>query len=56
METQQLECEQMMMKTPSEDFIRAVAEFLETDATDILAEMGYVHPTVLEAELQPVAS
>ena len=56
METQQIECEPIAMKTPSEDFIRAVADFLETDATDILAEMGYVHPTVFEAELQPVAS
>ena len=38
METQTLECEPMM-KAPSEDFIRAVADFLETDATDILAEI-----------------
>lgn len=56
METQQIECEAIVMKTPSEDFIRAVAEFLETDATDILAEMGYVPPQGLEAELQPVAA
>ena len=55
METQQIECEPFVMKTPSEDFIRAVAEFLETDATDILAEMGYVPPATLETELQPVA-
>ena len=26
---------------PSPDFIRAVAELLETDATDLLSEMGY---------------
>jgi hypothetical protein len=28
---------------PSEGFIRAVAELLETDAEDILTEMGYVY-------------
>lgn len=30
-------------ETPSLDFIRAVAELLETDADDILAELGYEH-------------
>ncbi len=29
---------------PSADFIKAVAELLETDAEDILAELGYVRP------------
>ena len=28
---------------PSLDFIRAVAELLETDPDDILAELGYTH-------------
>lgn len=28
---------------PSVDFIRAVAELLETDPEDILAELGYSH-------------
>jgi hypothetical protein len=28
---------------PSLDFIRAVAELLETDPDDILAELGYEH-------------
>ncbi len=30
-------------ETPSLDFIRAVADLLETDADDILAELGYAH-------------
>ncbi len=29
---------------PSAEFIIAVAEFLETDAEDMLAELGYVLP------------
>jgi hypothetical protein len=29
---------------PSLDFIRAVADLLETDPDDILAELGYVGP------------
>ena len=28
---------------PSVDFIRAVAELLETDPKDMLAELGYTH-------------
>jgi|GEM_PF-2756534 hypothetical protein len=28
-------------EAPSQDFIRAVAELLETDADDLLTEMGY---------------
>ena len=31
-----------MAMGPSLDFIRAVAELLETDPEDILAELGYV--------------
>lgn len=31
-----------MAEGPSLDFIRAVAELLETDPEDILAELGYV--------------
>ena len=27
---------------PSAEFIRAVAELLQTDATDLLSEMGYM--------------
>ena len=27
---------------PSEHFVRAVAQLLETDANDLLAELGYV--------------
>ncbi len=34
---------------PSLDFIRAVAELLETDPDDILAEMGYAHTEAVEA-------
>lgn len=33
---------------PSVDFIRAIADLLETDAEDILAEMGYVHDEAME--------
>lgn len=32
------------MEGPSLDFIRAVARLLETDADDILSELGYSHP------------
>ena len=38
----------LMTERPSVDFIRAVAELLETDADDILTEMGYVHPELVE--------
>jgi hypothetical protein len=38
---------------PSEDFIRAVADLLETDARDILVEMGYVYPEAVMAEAEP---
>lgn len=39
---------------PSEDFIRAVADLLETDAEDILAEMGYVEPEPAGLDAVPV--
>lgn len=29
------------METPSADFVRAVSDFLDTDPTDLLAELGY---------------
>jgi len=33
---------------PSLDFIRAVAELLETNPDDILAELGYTHSEIEE--------
>ncbi len=44
METNQMEWRsaETMAEGPSLDFIRAVAELLETDPEDILAELGYV--------------
>ena len=44
METNQMEWRSAETTTegPSLDFIRAVAELLETDPEDILAELGYV--------------
>lgn len=42
MEVQQVEENSLAEKRPSADFVHAVAELLETDAADILAEMGYV--------------
>ena len=35
---------------PSEEFIRAVAEFFETDATDLLSELGYVPDEAVVAQ------
>ena len=46
METNQVEwmsAENSTADGPSLDFIRAVAELLETDAEDILTELGYSH-------------
>jgi len=46
METNQAEwrsAENGAAEGPSRDFIRAVAELLETDPEDILAELGYAH-------------
>ena len=54
METNQLEwrsAETAASEGPSLDFIRAVAELLETDPDDILAEMGYAHTEAVEATL-----
>jgi hypothetical protein len=52
METNQTEwrsAEFLATEGPSLDFIRAVAELLETDPDDILAELGYEHaePTAM---------
>jgi hypothetical protein len=33
---------------PSVDFIHAVSEFLDTDPTDLLVELGYFDKTTLE--------
>ena len=52
METNQVEwrsAELPASEGPSLDFIRAVAELLETDPDDILAEMGYDHTEAIEA-------
>lgn len=46
METNQVEwrsAENTTADGPSLDFIRAVAELLETDPDDILTELGYAH-------------
>ena len=46
MDTNQIEwrsAENAAPEGPSPDFIRAVAELLETDPDDILAELGYAH-------------
>jgi hypothetical protein len=52
MDTNQVEWRSAEVSTtegPSLDFIRAVAELLETDPDDILAEMGYAHAESVEA-------
>ena len=52
METNQVEwrsAENPTSEGPSLEFIRAVAELLETDPDDILAEMGYEHSEAVEA-------
>lgn len=52
METNQMEwrsAEAPSSEGPSLDFIRAVAELLETDPDDMLAEMGYAHTEAVEA-------
>ena len=46
METNQVEwrsAENTTAEGPSLDFIRAVAELLQTDPDDILSELGYAH-------------
>lgn len=50
METNQAEwksAESAAVEGPSVDFIRAVAELLETNPDDILTELGYSHPEEL---------
>lgn len=52
METTQADtqCEEnTKAEVPSADFICAVAELLETDADDILAELGYIHDETMSA-------
>jgi hypothetical protein len=52
METNEIEwrsTENTTSEGPSVDFIRAVAELLETDPDDILAELGYAHKDELVA-------
>ena len=48
METNTMEWQSAEVATagPSLDFICAVAELLETDPNDILAELGYTPPAV----------
>ena len=41
---------------PSADFIRAVAQLLETDADDILSEMGYVPSESVVVQSQMAAA
>jgi len=42
------------VERPSEEFVRAVAEFLETDADDILSELGYVYADEVVADARAV--
>ena len=44
------------MERPSEEFIRAVAELLETDAEDILSELGYVYDAAIVRTVEAVAA
>lgn len=46
----------LTLERPSVDFIKAVAELLETDAKDLLSEMGYVPPEVVEAKVELTAA
>jgi hypothetical protein len=46
--------QRVVSERPSEDFIRAVADLLETDAEDILTEMGYVEPEPTGRDAVPV--
>jgi hypothetical protein len=51
METNQIEwrsAESATTEGPSVDFIRAVAELLETNPNDILAELGYTQSDDLD--------
>lgn len=54
MDTNQMEwrsAETAMPEGPSLDFIRAVAELLETDPDDILAELGYSRTEIEEVSV-----
>jgi len=44
------------MERPSVDFIKAVAELLETDAKDLLSEMGYVPSEAVIAQTEMIAA
>ena len=46
----------LTLERPSVDFIKAVAELLETDAKDLLSEMGYVPPEVVEVKVELTAA
>ena len=39
---------------PSADFLKAVADLLETDAEDLLVEMGYLSDEAVVAEAEAV--
>ena len=39
---------------PSAEFIRAVADLLETDAEDILSELGYTYIEAVVGQAHPV--
>ncbi|MDR3709301.1 MAG: hypothetical protein P4L33_13455 [Capsulimonadaceae bacterium] len=42
---------------PSVDFIQAISEFLDTDPTDLLVELGYYEPApVAETECEPLSA
>jgi hypothetical protein len=41
--------EALVVDRPSADFVRKVAELLETDAEDLLSELGYAGPQLMEA-------
>ncbi len=43
--------ERTTIEGPSQDFIRAVAELLETSPDDMLVELGYVHSEVREVAI-----
>ena len=57
METNQVEwrsAENTTAEGPSLDFIRAVAELLETDPDDILTELGYAHTEDVAVAASPI--
>ena len=46
--------EPAVAEAPSPDFIRAVADLLETNPEDILTEMGYREPEIAEPIQEPL--